>query len=424
MRREGEDFEARGAVRLGIGDLSCQGPDRPRPGTMQLIEPREGTLVKTHAAPSNPRRVVGEGIGVEARIPGRRGRTAPGNPRRAGPGADTGKPMPRPMQTTPPGGDAPPGELPGTDEFVDAPAPDRHTVRRMLTHAAVTAWVISLLIHLALLVIAALITYQPSRAGGAGPPGEDEVEMAVVTEAELMEIRQAALEAETPAVPDLPAPDPPSADTLASDLTSDLTGLSDVSDLSVEIGGGDVSGGSMGIAGAGGGATSFFGVEARGNRFVYIVDVSGSMSIGGRMETLRDQLISSIDALIETAQFCVVAFNHAAWPLGGETKWMSASASGRRDAIRLIRGMEPSGGTVPVPAFQQVFTLRPRPDAIYFMTDGEFNPEYADEIARLNRETKIPIHCIAYMSPGAEPIMQKIARESGGTYRYVPGGTP
>ncbi len=307
---------------------------------------------------------------------------------------------------------------------IDAPGLDWARIKRIVTHAAVSAWVLSLVIHVVLLIIAAVITYQPSQAGGAGATGEYDVEMAVVTESELVEIQQAALDAETPAVPDLPAPDLPSEDTLASDLTAELAGLTDISDMSVEIGGGDVSGGSLGVAGAGGGSASFFGVEARGNRFAYVVDISGSMSIEGRIETLRDQLISSINALTETASFSVVAFNHGAWPLTEEVKWLEASTTGKRDASALIERVEPSGGTVPLPAFQKIYTLKPRPDAIYFMTDGEFDPLHADEIARMNKEHKIPIHCIAYMSSASEAVMRKIARDSGGTYTYVAGGRP
>ena len=307
---------------------------------------------------------------------------------------------------------------------IDAQGWDWARIRRIVAHAAVSAWVLSLVIHVMLLIIAAIITYQPSQAGGAGGAGEYDVEMAIVTEAELIEIQQSALATGTPGVPDMPAPDLPSLDVLVSDLTSEIAGLTDISDMSVVIGGGDVSGGALGVAGAGGGSASFFGVEARGKRFAYIVDISGSMTVEGRIETLRDQLISSINALNEVASFYVVAFNHGAWPLTDEIKWLRATVAGKRDATALIERVEASGGTVPLPAFQKIYTLKPRPDAIYFMTDGEFDPLHAEEIASMNKDHKIPIHCIAYMSSASEPVMQKIARDSGGTYTYVPGGKP
>ena len=51
------------------------------------------------------------------------------------------------------------------------------------------------------------------------------------------------------------------------------------------------------IGGGGTGSTTFFGVEARGQRFLYIVDISGSMTTQGRLTILTRNLAESIDAL-------------------------------------------------------------------------------------------------------------------------------
>ena len=84
----------------------------------------------------------------------------------------------------------------------------------------------------------------------------------------------------------------------------------------------------------------------------------------------------------------------------------------------------PSGATNPSPAFLVVFANRPRPDAVYFMTDGEFNDTVVAEIASMNAEMQIPIHCITFGERGAEPMMREIARQSGGTYTHIGGGRP
>jgi hypothetical protein len=82
------------------------------------------------------------------------------------------------------------------------------------------------------------------------------------------------------------------------------------------------------------------------------------------------------------------------------------------------------GATEPLSAFKIVFTLKPKPDAIYFMTDGEFDEGAAAVIARMNAEWKIPIHCLTFVSREGERVMKKIAADSGGTYAHVsgPGG--
>ena len=84
------------------------------------------------------------------------------------------------------------------------------------------------------------------------------------------------------------------------------------------------------------------------------------------------------------------------------------------------------GDTEPLPAFEAAFTrLRPRPDAIFFMTDGLFRPDVADAIPTLNAGPKpVPIHSISLMDRGAEALLRKIAADSGGTYRHVDLNAP
>ncbi len=63
--------------------------------------------------------------------------------------------------------------------------------------------------------------------------------------------------------------------------------------------------------------------------------------------------------------------------------------------------------------------LRPRPDAIYFVTDGDFDPQLADDIKVLNADPSIPIYTICLESRDAEQIMKRIASESGGTHAFA-----
>ncbi|MBL0927777.1 MAG: VWA domain-containing protein, partial [Phycisphaerales bacterium] len=178
-----------------------------------------------------------------------------------------------------------------------------------------------------------------------------------------------------------------------------------------------------GAGGTGGGSARFFGVEATGNRFAYIVDTSGSM-LGERIDTLKDQLISTVVGLPETAHFFAVEFNSVSKPIGA-AKWMPATGRAKAEFRRAAQGLDGSGGTSPLPAFEIVFALRPRPDAIYFMTDGVFSGSEEEVAARIRRMNNsgarpVPIHCIAFMERGSETIMRKIAQQSGGTYTFVP----
>jgi hypothetical protein len=53
-------------------------------------------------------------------------------------------------------------------------------------------------------------------------------------------------------------------------------------------------GGGTGFGGGGGGGTTFFGVQGTGRRVAFIVDKSGSMSRGNRMDRARAEVTSAI----------------------------------------------------------------------------------------------------------------------------------
>ncbi|MBK7404758.1 MAG: hypothetical protein IPJ41_09020 [Phycisphaerales bacterium] len=209
----------------------------------------------------------------------------------------------------------------------------------------------------------------------------------------------------------------------------DVTGsLSDIAPTALGTGAGDI-GSASGLgegSGSGSGSASFFGVEATGSRFVYIVDVSGSMSIGGKLEALQRELVKSLEGLLESADFLVVPYSSSAGALDGRLAWIDADERGKRFARRGVSKFTSGGGTNPSPAFQLAFAMRPPPDAIYFMTDGEFDDEVVSEVASLNAEYKVPIHCIALVSRESELRLRRIASQSGGTYTYIPApaGTP
>jgi hypothetical protein len=69
------------------------------------------------------------------------------------------------------------------------------------------------------------------------------------------------------------------------------------------------------------------------------------------------------------------------------------------------------------------FQLSPPPDVIFFMTDGLFDERAVDEIAKLNRQSgrNVQINTISFMDTSSEPLMRRIASDSGGRYRHVAG---
>lgn len=294
---------------------------------------------------------------------------------------------------------------------------------RAIRWGTIAAFAISILVHGAGWVASRYIRLGGGgETGGGAPAGV--VEMALMTQGELDALTaDAGLDLSTPAVPeiDLQAPDLP--DLMSSTLGGDLGEGEALGNVGSGGGAGDVGGeglGGLGTGGGSGGGARFFGVEAQGNRFAYVVDVSTSME-GPRIASLRQELRQSVERLLDSSQFIVCLFSTDASLLGGRGTWTDASAAGKKWGASQIDLINANGGTNPLPGFKIIFGTRPRPDAIYFMTDGEFDPRVVDEIAVMNRQLRIPIHCICFGSEDGEKLMRQIARQSKGTYTFVPG---
>jgi len=285
----------------------------------------------------------------------------------------------------------------------------------------------SLSVHVIVALVAAAIVF--NFPGGGGGEGDDAVEFAVMTSAELDAMPAESVALTAPAAPDVADALEPVVDPLDASGAASLDPLAD-QPLEVEIdpGGGALAGGSIqSLGGAGGGATSFFGIEAQGHRFAYIVDVSASMRDGGRMQRTLAELIGSVGALQTTAEFVALFYNSAPHPAWRPLRWREASESNKDDFASRLSTIEPDGGTRPLPAFQLLYRMRVKPDAIYFMTDGRIPGETPGGVASLNARHDVPIHCILVgdVSGNAATrdevigMLERIANRSGGRFRHV-----
>ncbi len=181
---------------------------------------------------------------------------------------------------------------------------------------------------------------------------------------------------------------------------------------------------SAAAAGNGGGTSSgsssqFFQIRAKGRRFVYIVDCSSSMS-GEPFAKACQELTASIKALKSNQRFFVIFFSNGAYPQFFplvDRRLLPASAANKQRVTEWVEGFAASGDTEPLDAILQGLSLEP--DAMYLLSDGEFDPQVADELRQRNGG-RIPVHTIAFMDLIAEPLLEQIARENNGVFRFVP----
>jgi hypothetical protein len=207
-----------------------------------------------------------------------------------------------------------------------------------------------------------------------------------------------------------------------------LTPIEAAADLDVSTRGATpVLGGSgrstmKGGLGGSGAATTFFGVRSVGSRFAYIVDVSASMDVDRRWSAAVDELQRSIAQLPDHAQFALYLYSSSVASPRFQKGWNYA---GRRMAVRIRQWLDdisPHGGTQPIPAFSESLSLEPRPDVIFFMTDGQIPPSTPRDVAAMvDRGTPVVINTIAFGNPDSQDLLRLIAQRTGGEYRYAKG---
>ena len=157
---------------------------------------------------------------------------------------------------------------------------------------------------------------------------------------------------------------------------------------------------------------SFFGLRAEGKVFIFVVDRSGSMDDGDRLDRAKRELIRTVTAMQPPQRFQVIFYNDRATPMPGDLP-KSADYSSRNQLARWLNRIDAEGGTDPRSAI--ALALGQRPDAVFLLSDGAFPDGTAPAVAALNPR-KIPIHCVDLAGGAGGDDLKIIARESGGQY--------
>lgn len=164
--------------------------------------------------------------------------------------------------------------------------------------------------------------------------------------------------------------------------------------------------------------TSFFGVRARGQFFVFVVDQSGSMIDDDRLTRAKIELLRSVFALQPPQRFEVIFYNEEATPMPGGPLPRPADLKTKNQLTSWLHLIGPDGGTDPRPAMAQAIALQP--DAVFLLSDGEFPEGTVERVAKLNPR-KVPIHCVDMTGGQPGNHLKRIARDSGGQYASRPG---
>ena len=329
------------------------------------------------------------------------------------------------------------------------------------------SWVTSLLVHMTLLLLAALAWSPPPKQGAVAEPdragGIVLVDLSSETPKYVEPVSGDAadsgdsLEANsTAAAPGERTADSGAAGGIASalpgpesapvDATSLLPGAKTLVGDAATPGGAGGPGlpaatGLLGQNGGGGGAsgrsaasglgkpanTYVFGVQGTGSKFFYVFDRSASMSgyEGRPLAAAKRELAKSLRSLESTHQFQIVFYNHRTTVFNPHfpqaPRMIFGEDKNKQLAENFIRGISADGGTDHMQALRMALGLAP--DVIFFLTDADDPQLTADElnrIARLNRGTVINAIEFGVGPPaGRANFLVRLAQQNGGQHAYV-----
>jgi hypothetical protein len=207
--------------------------------------------------------------------------------------------------------------------------------------------------------------------------------------------------------------------------TADVAALDALSENAAKASGFEglaLGGAAEGDGTSGSGAAEFFGIGGYGQTFVYVVDASDSMNENGKFDRARYELLHSIEQLSSDQKFYVIFYNDTAYPMNADEP-VPATEDAFSNVADWVNHFQANNGTNPLPALLHALSMRP--DAIYFLSDGQFDPVTIQILRARNKPSKraghrqIPIHTVAFVDYMTIGIMRAIAHDSNGEHRFV-----
>lgn len=170
----------------------------------------------------------------------------------------------------------------------------------------------------------------------------------------------------------------------------------------------------------------FFGLQAAGQRIVYVCDRSASMAEpdGLPLAAAKRELLASIERLGDARQFHLIFYNDRQSmfePPGQRGRPLFPDESVLRQVRRFVEAASAAGGTRHEPAIRTA--LRLSPDVIFLLTDAEAAHDLsADEFAGLAERIGKARLMVVQFGGGTDrmsPNLARLARVSGGEYRVL-----
>lgn len=301
------------------------------------------------------------------------------------------------------------------------------------------AWATSLGVHVVLVIIlsfATLVTLQDNQPMllASSFDGDDEftdefMEMDLSpVELEVNELEEMPLEPTEMTDINLSELDAPW-DSAAEGLNDLAPGLaanlpSDMASLMVGEAGGQTEGpGKNGNKPTGGkpGSTQFFGAKSKGDRFVFVIDNSGSMK-EGRLETTMLELQQAVGAMSADQMFYVIFYSDQAYPMfypRSVDEMQPATRDNKRKLGDWLATVEMCVGGRLKEAIEMAAELDPH--VVYLLSDGSIGSKRTMEFLTKNNGWQFAVHTLGMTVRDAEDAnnLLAIASANGGGFKMV-----
>ncbi|MEM9411630.1 MAG: hypothetical protein AAGA30_10985 [Planctomycetota bacterium] len=171
----------------------------------------------------------------------------------------------------------------------------------------------------------------------------------------------------------------------------------------------------------------FFGIDGSGSNFIFIVDCSDSMNDYRRWDQAVRELKQSVSKMKSNQKFLILLYNNGFIAMNDQLKMVSVNKQTKKRAFKWLGRLRPHSWTFCADAMAQALELEP--DGIFLLSDGEFmDRDRVFSVLESNRlqftdegtpQPTIPVHTVALGSHKGQFTMQRIAEENGGLFRLI-----
>jgi Mg-chelatase subunit ChlD len=175
--------------------------------------------------------------------------------------------------------------------------------------------------------------------------------------------------------------------------------------------------------------SSLLGAGGNAHHVVYVIDCSGSMI--GLFDEVRRAVLLSIGRLNEDQDFHVILFTQGRAIENAPQRLVAPSEVNKLQAAEFLASARAAAQSDPIPALRRAFeVLADAGDGgklIYLLSDGVFpdGPAVLATIHARNRDKDVHINTYGC---GGDPVgaalLERVARETGGLFRPVDAGAP